>query len=67
MHQRGCRFYQRNSGNEGHLTQVAGRALLDAALDLAKDNFGSAMDPLGKALALGSRPSNWTSSTTFSA
>jgi tetratricopeptide (TPR) repeat protein len=28
-------------------------ALLDAALDLTKDNFGSAMDSLGKALTLG--------------
>ncbi|MGA2045182.1 MAG: hypothetical protein ABSG83_17650, partial [Roseiarcus sp.] len=37
----------------------AGRALLDAALALAKDNFGSATGALGEALTLGLTTSGW--------
>jgi hypothetical protein len=36
-----------------------GLALLDAALELANDNFGSAADPLSKALALGVDTDDW--------
>ncbi|MGD0723226.1 MAG: hypothetical protein ABR970_19500, partial [Roseiarcus sp.] len=37
----------------------AGRALLDAALALARDNFGSAMGALGEALTLGLTSAGW--------